>query len=118
RYEGPIPQSREAAVVLLADSVEAAVRSLPDKTKGKIEGLIRKVIKDKLDDGQLDNSDLTLKDLNEIANAFMTVLSGFFHERTEYPDLEKKTTLNELDRYSAFVEDDEEEQENESSNSE
>ena len=60
RYEGPRPQSKEAAVVLLADSVEAAVRSLPDKTKGKIEGLIRKIIKDKLDDGQLDNCDLTL----------------------------------------------------------
>lgn len=116
RYEGPKPQSREAAVVLLADSVEAAVRSLPDKTKGKIEGLIRKIIKDKLDDGQLDNCDLTLKDMNEIANAFMTVLSGFFHERTEYPDLEKKTNLSELDRYSAFL-DDKEEKENESSDS-
>lgn len=116
RYEGPKPQSREAAVVLLADSVEAAVRSLPDKTKGKIEGLIRKIIKDKLDDGQLDNCDLTLKDMNEIANAFMTVLSGFFHERTEYPDLEKKTNLSELDRYSAFL--DKEEKENEGNDSE
>lgn len=116
RYEGPKPQSREAAVVLLADSVEAAVRSLPDKTKGKIEGLIRKIIKDKLDDGQLDNCDLTLKDMNEIANAFMTVLSGFFHERTEYPELEKKTNLSDLDKYSAFTED-EEEKDNEDSNS-
>jgi len=97
RYEGPKPQSREAAVVLLADSVEAAVRSLPDKTKGKIEGLIRKIIKDKLDDGQLDYCDLTLKNMNDIANGFLTVLSGFFHERTEYPELEKKNTLSELD---------------------
>ncbi len=97
RYEGPKPQSREAAVVLLADSVEAAVRSMPDKTKGKIEGLIRKIIKDKLDDGQLDHCDLTLKDMNDIANGFLTVLSGFFHERTEYPELEKKNTLIELD---------------------
>ncbi|NLM09526.1 MAG: HDIG domain-containing protein, partial [Clostridiaceae bacterium] len=113
RYEGPRPQSKEAAVVLLADSVEAAVRSLPDKTKGKIEGLIRKIIKDKLDDGQLDNCDLTLNDMNEIANAFMTVLSGFFHERTEYPELEKKNNLSELDRYSAFTE----EKENENSSS-
>lgn len=118
RYEGPKPQSREAAVVLLADSVEAAVRSLPDKTKGKIEGLIRKIIKDKLDDGQLDNCDLTLKDLNEIANAFMTVLSGFFHERTEYPELEKKTNLSDLDKYYSFADDKEEkENDNESSNS-
>lgn len=99
RYEGPKPQTREAAVVLLADSVEAAVRSMQEKTKGKIEGLIRKIIKDKLDDGQLDNCDLTLKDLNEIANGFLTVLSGFFHERTEYPELEKKNTLSELDSH-------------------
>jgi hypothetical protein len=97
RYEGPRPQSREAAVVLLADSVEAAVRSLQDKTKGKIEGLIRKIIKDKLDDGQLDYCELTLKNMNDIANGFLTVLSGFFHERTEYPELEKKNTLSELD---------------------
>lgn len=97
RYEGPKPQTREAAVVLLADSVEAAVRSMPDKTKGKIEGLIRKIIKDKLDDGQFDHCDLTLKDMNDIAEGFLTVLSGFFHERTEYPELEKKNTLTELD---------------------
>ncbi|NLO38077.1 MAG: HDIG domain-containing protein [Ruminiclostridium sp.] len=97
RYEGPKPQTREAAVVLLADSVEAAVRSMQEKTKGKIEGLIRKIIKDKLDDGQLDHCDLTLKDLNDIANGFLTVLSGFFHERTEYPELEKKSSLSELD---------------------
>lgn len=97
RYEGPKPQTREAAVVLLADSVEAAVRSMQEKTKGKIEGLIRKIIKDKLDDGQLDHCDLTLKDLNDIANGFLTVLSGFFHERTEYPELEKKNSLSELD---------------------
>jgi putative nucleotidyltransferase with HDIG domain len=106
RYEGPKPQTREAAVVLLADSVEAAVRSMPDKTKGKIEGLIRKIIKDKLNDGQFDHCDLTLKDMNDIAKAFMTVLSGFFHERTEYPELEKKT-LAELDDqvYTAIDED-------------
>ncbi|MDD4296003.1 MAG: HDIG domain-containing protein [Ruminiclostridium sp.] len=97
RYEGPRPQSREAAVVLLADSVEAAVRSMPEKTKGKIEGLIRKIIKDKLDDGQLDYCELTLKNMNDIANGFLAVLSGFFHERTEYPELEKKNTLSELD---------------------
>ena len=89
RYEGPKPQTREAAVVLLADSVEAAVRSMPDKTKGKIEGLIRKIIKDKLDDGQFDHCDLTLKDMNDIAEGFLTVLSGF-HERTEYPEAKEK----------------------------
>ncbi len=87
RYPGPKPKTREAAVVMLADSVEAAVRSLPEKTEGKIEGLVRKIIKDKLDDGQLDECDLTLKDLDEIAKAFMKVFSGYFHAREKYPDI-------------------------------
>lgn len=87
RYEGPRPTTKEAAVVLLADSVEAAVRSLPDKSEGKVEGLVRKIIKDKLEDGQLDLCDLTLKDLDLIARAFMKVLCGCFHGREEYPEI-------------------------------
>lgn len=97
RYEGPLPDTREAAVVMLADSVEAAVRAMPNKTQDKIEGLVRKIIKDKLDDGQLDHCDLTLKDLTTIAESFMQVLSGIFHERPEYPEFEKKNGLQELD---------------------
>lgn len=90
RYQGPRPTSKEAAVVMLADSVEAAVRSMVDKTEGKIEGLIRKIIKDKLDDGQLDLCDLTLKDLDIIARAFLRVFGGFFHEREKYPEIKVK----------------------------
>ena len=102
----------------MADSVEAAVRSMPDKTKGKIEGLIRKIIKDKLDDGQLDNCDLTLKDMNDIANAFLTVLSGVFHERNEYPELEKKDSLSELDnQVYNIIQQDKREKKNEGNNS-
>ncbi len=97
RYEGPLPDTREAAIVMLADSIEAAVRAMPEKTTGKIEGLVRKIIKDKLDDGQLDRCDLTLKDLSIIADSFLTVLSGIFHERPEYPEFEKKNALLELD---------------------
>ncbi|MFZ5989012.1 MAG: HD family phosphohydrolase [Bacillota bacterium] len=89
RYDGVKPASKESAVVMLADSVEAAVRSMTDKTEGKIEGLIRKIIKDKLDDGQLDQCNLTLKDLDNIAKAFMKVFSGFFHAREEYPDVKR-----------------------------
>ena len=90
RYEGPKPTTKEAAVVILADSVEAAVRSMIDKTEGKIEGLVRKIIKDKLDDGQLDQCNLTLKDLDDVAKGFMKVFSGYFHEREEYPETEAK----------------------------
>ncbi|HHW49694.1 MAG TPA: HDIG domain-containing protein [Clostridiaceae bacterium] len=87
RYDGPKPTSKEAAVVMLADSVEAAVRSMTDRTEGKIEGLVRKIIKDKLDDGQLDHCELTLKDLDTIARSFMRVFSGYFHEREQYPEI-------------------------------
>jgi len=90
RYEGPKPATKEAAIVMLADSVEAAVRSMADKTEGKIEGLVRKIIRDKLDDGQLDECDLTLKNLDDIAKAFMKVFSGYFHAREEYPEIKAK----------------------------
>lgn len=97
RYDGPKPASREAAVVLLADSVEAAVRSMSDKTRGKVEGMVRKIIKDKLDDGQLDRCDLTLRDLGTIADSFIQVLGGIFHERAEYPTVEKPNPLADID---------------------
>lgn len=90
RYEGPKPQTREAAIVMLADSVEAAVRSLQNRTPGRVEGLVRKIIKDKLNDGQLDECDLTFKDLDVIATAFVRVLSGIFHSRVEYPDMSQE----------------------------
>lgn len=89
RYDGPIPQTKEAALVMLADAAEAAVRSLTEPTLGKIEGLIRKIIKDRLHDGQLDQSDLTLRDLDKTAEAFTKVLTGIYHHRVPYPDKEK-----------------------------
>ena len=87
RYEGPRPARRETAVVMLADVVEAATRSMPSHEPQKIEQLIRKLLRDKMTDGQLDKSQLTFHDLDIIADAFYTVLSGVFHERIEYPDV-------------------------------
>ena len=105
RYQGPRPSTKEAAVVMLADSVEAAVRSMVEKTEGKMEGLIRKIIKDKLDDGQLDLCDLTLRDLDMIAKAFMRVFGGYFHERQEYPEMKMRRLTeesgNDIDPLSA-----------------
>ncbi len=86
RYQGPRPQSKETAVVLLADSVEAAVRTLSRPTPGRIEGLVRKIIKDHLADGQLDASNITLRDLDKVADAFVKVLTGIFHSRVDYPE--------------------------------
>ncbi|HHY06650.1 MAG TPA: HDIG domain-containing protein [Clostridia bacterium] len=86
RYNGSKPQTKEAAIIMLADSVEAAVRSIPAPSSGKIEGLVRKLIKERLEDGQLEESPLTFKDLNLIANAFTRILNGIFHNRIEYPE--------------------------------
>ena len=90
RYDGVRPQSKEAALVLLADNVEAAVRSQKVNTPGKIEGLVRKIIKEKFDEGLLDQCDLTFRDLDKISVAFVKVLSGIFHTRIEYPELPAK----------------------------
>ena len=87
RYEGPRPQSREAAIVMLADGIEAATRALPNPDPEKIDALIRKLVRGRLNDGQLDSSNLTFNDLDKICSAFSTVLTGVFHERIEYPDV-------------------------------
>jgi putative nucleotidyltransferase with HDIG domain len=94
RYPGPKPQGKEVAIVSLADAVEAAVRSLTKPTPGKIEGLVRKIIKDRLNSGQLDESDLTFQDMDRIANAFVKVIMGMFHTRVEYPE---KITKEEIE---------------------
>nr|MDA8211210.1 HDIG domain-containing protein [Clostridia bacterium] len=94
RYDGPNPQTREAALVMLADSVEAGVRSRKQPSLGDLEGLVREIIKKKLEDGQLDECNVTLRDLHTIATAFMKVLTGIFHTRIEYPD----QMLKEMER--------------------
>jgi len=94
RYPGPKPQGKEVAIVSLADAVEAAVRSLSKPTPGKIEGLVRKIIKDRLNSGELDESDLTFHDMDKIANAFVKVIMGMFHTRVEYPE---KITKEEIE---------------------
>lgn len=86
RYPGPKPQGKEVAIVSLADATEAAVRSLSKPTPGKIEALVRKIIKDRLNSGELDESDLTFQDLDKIVNSFVKVIMGMFHSRVEYPE--------------------------------
>ncbi|MDP3919770.1 MAG: HDIG domain-containing protein [Candidatus Omnitrophota bacterium] len=85
RYPGPNPQSRETAVALLADSTEAASRSLRDPNAESIRQLVRKIINDKFIDGQLDECDLTLRDLFRIQESFVHNLMAIFHTRVEYP---------------------------------
>ena len=88
RYDGTRPSTKEAAIVMLADTIEAAVRSMPDPTPQAIERFIERLVRGKLEDGQLSNSPLTLKDIDGICEAFCTVLNGVFHERIEYPNMQ------------------------------
>jgi cyclic-di-AMP phosphodiesterase PgpH len=91
RYPGPKPQTREAGLVLLADGIEAASRTLIDPTPARIQGLVQRIIQHSFSDGQLDECDLTLKDLSLISTNFTKILTGIFHHRIEYPDTPLKT---------------------------
>ncbi|MBI4320663.1 MAG: HDIG domain-containing protein [Chloroflexi bacterium] len=86
RYSGPRPQTREAGIMMLADGVEAVVRASRDQSPERIAQLVQKIIGDRITDGQLDECDLTMRDLSQVREAFTTVLQGIFHPRIEYPD--------------------------------
>lgn len=107
RYPGPKPQTKEAAVIMLADGVEAAVRSvaqsgrLYEESNGatdgsrrgvKLEDVVDGVIRDRLDDGQLDECDLTLKQIEQVRQTFLSILEGIYHPRVEYPELRRAHT--------------------------
>jgi cyclic-di-AMP phosphodiesterase PgpH len=95
RYPGPRPQTKEAGLVLLADQVEAASRTLTDPTPARIQGMVQKMINNVFADGQLDECELTLKDLHHIARSFNKILSGIFHQRIQYPQAIDKKKLHE-----------------------
>jgi len=97
RYPGPKPQTKEAGLVMLADMVEAASRSLGDPTPSRIKGMVQKIMNRAFSDGQLDECELTLKDLHEIAKSFNKTLSGIFHQRIEYPEIAVGTSKRGVD---------------------
>ncbi|MCM2285515.1 MAG: HDIG domain-containing protein [Desulfobacula sp.] len=107
RYPGPKPQTREAAIVMLADVVEAAIRALDRPTPARIQGRVKELINDIFADGQLEECELTLKDLHQIAKSFNNILTSIYHSRIEYPEKsqEKKKEKNgiakDTDRQSA-----------------
>jgi putative nucleotidyltransferase with HDIG domain len=86
RYPGPKPQSREAAILMLSDGVEASVRSLDSKDPDSIRAMVDRIVDDRVADGQLDDADLTLKDITSIKEAFVQQLLGMYHSRIKYPD--------------------------------
>ena len=85
RYAGPRPQFREAALVMLADAVEAASRAMPEPTTERLQALVQRIITTVFTEGQLDECDLTLRDLNAIALSFLHTLEGIYHSRPPYP---------------------------------
>ena len=93
KYPGPIPSTKESGIIMLADSVEAAVRSITNPTSEKIEQMVSNIIDGKINDKQLNNCDLTFKDLDKIKKCFLKALKGIYHQRIEYPT-EKVRTLN------------------------
>ena len=86
RYTGPKPNTKETAILMIADAVESAVRSLKNPTPEEIEGMINKIIVERLNDGQLSDSPLTLKDIKTIASTFSRILRGMQHNRIKYQE--------------------------------
>jgi membrane-associated HD superfamily phosphohydrolase len=86
RYPGPKPQSREAAILMLADGVEASVRSLDEKDEASIRAMVDRIVDARVEDGQLDDADLTLRNIAQIKDAFVGQLLGMYHSRIKYPD--------------------------------
>lgn len=93
RYAGPRPQRKETAIVMLADSCEAAVRASAPVSIEELEELIRRVITGKISEGELNECDLTLSDLEQIQRTFVEMLQGVFHRRVEYPQANKEKPL-------------------------
>ncbi|HAF10905.1 MAG TPA: hypothetical protein DCK98_12615 [Chloroflexi bacterium] len=86
RHPGPKPRSKEAGIVMLADGTEAAVRSLEEKTPEQISEMVERIVSEKVADGQLDDCDLTLRDVQRVKEAFRELLAGVYHERIPYPE--------------------------------
>lgn len=92
RYKGPKPKTKEAALVMLADVVEATVRSMQDKlgVEVSVEEVVRKMVKQKLEEGQLDDCELYISDIDKIIQSFTKMLKGMYHERVTYPERNEK----------------------------
>ncbi|MGH2427644.1 MAG: HD family phosphohydrolase [Candidatus Limnocylindria bacterium] len=86
RYPGPKPQSREAAILMLSDGVEASVRSLDEKDEASIRAMVDRIVDGRVEDGQLDDAELTLKNIAQVKHAFVQQLLGMYHSRIKYPD--------------------------------
>ena len=103
RYDGHPPTTKEAAIVMLCDTIEAAVRTMKNPTPEGIDEFIVKLVRGKLEDGQLSDSPLTLRDIEKICAAASQVLVGVFHERIEYPDMDELKVQRQAEKTTAEV---------------
>jgi membrane-associated HD superfamily phosphohydrolase len=99
RYPGPKPQTKEAGLVMLGDVIEASSRTLTNPTPARISSLVRERIERIYMDGQLDECELTLRDLNTIAETFIKIINGIFHHRVDYPESAPKETNGKKDHH-------------------
>ncbi len=99
RYDGERPQSREAALVMLADTAEAAVRTVKKPTLPRIEAVVRRVVDEKVDDGQLDDADLTLADIEQVIKIYSKMLASVYHTRVEYPKSPPRRSANNASKH-------------------
>ena len=91
RYHGPKPQSKEAAIMMLADAIEAGSRTLKDPTVSRIRSMVDNLVQERLLDSELDESPLTMRELKKVRESFVNTLTGMFHGRVEYPQTETRT---------------------------
>jgi len=103
RYPGPIPQSKEAAIVSLADSIESASRSLKNPNAQKVENLVREIVRQRVDDRQLDESNLSFNELADITDRFCFTLKTMLHARIEYPKVHTEDSDKDPDLQSAAL---------------
>lgn len=96
RYPGPKPQTKETGIVMLADAIEASTRAIEDPSPQKLESKIREVIRSRFIEGELDECDLTLKDLTKIKESFLKILIGIHHHRIKYPDKNQLELVSDL----------------------
>jgi len=101
RYPGPKPRSKETAVLMLADAVEAAARSLSDPTPSRIRGVVSRILEARVKDGQLDESPITFEDLAKVREAFLPILMALFHARVHYPGVLTEEEPRHADKHRA-----------------
>ena len=101
RYPGPKPQTKETGIVMLADAIEASTRTIEDPSPQKLENRIIEVIRSRFTEGELDECDLTLRDLTKIKDSFLKILVGIHHHRLKYPDKNQLELVTEREHRKA-----------------